>query len=86
MTLSKVPLKTLVSPTQVFGILRRVPVPGYDLSFVITARHCCLYTKSSLIDFIISFVHESTSANQLKMMVSSRGRAVASEYLKALSL
>ena len=70
---------------QVHGILRRVPVAGYDLSFVITARHCWEFSKESLIGFICSFIQQSTSANQLKMSVSSKGRAIAADYMKNLS-
>lgn len=70
---------------QMFGILRRVPVPGYDLSFVITARHCWEFSKESLIGFICSFIQQSVSANSLKMMISSRGRAIATDYLRGLA-
>ena len=68
-----------------FGIVRRVPLVGYDLSFVVTARHCCEFSKESLIGFICSFIEQSVSANQLKMTVSSRGRAIACDFIKALS-
>ena len=70
---------------QVYGILRRVPVPGYDLSFVITARHCWEFSRESLIGFICSFIQQSPSANQLKMSVSSRGRAIATDYMRNLT-
>ena len=70
---------------QAFGIVRRVPVAGYDLSFVITAQHCWEYSKDSLIDFMCCFIEQSVSATDLKMLVSSRGRAVATSYLRKLT-
>ena len=65
--------------------MRRVPVAGYDLSFVITAQHCWEFPRAALIDFICSFIQYSVSATEMKMLVSSRGRAVATSYLQAIS-
>lgn len=65
--------------------MRRVPVAGYDLSFVITAQHCWEFSKDSLIDFICSFIQYSVSATEMKMLVSSRGRSVAANYIQAIS-
>ena len=70
---------------QMFSILRRVPVAGYDLSFVITVRHCWEFSKESLIGFICSFIQQSTSVTQLKLSVSSRGRAIGADYLSNLA-
>ena len=39
-----------------FRIMRRRPVPGYDLSFLITHAHTETMIKARLVDFIISFL------------------------------
>lgn len=65
--------------------MRRVPVAGYDLSFVVTAQHCWEFSRGALIDFICSFIQYSVQATEMKMLVSSRGRAVAANYLQAIS-
>ncbi len=44
-----------------FIILRRRPVAGYDLSFLITHTHLETMVKSKLIDFIIAFMEGGES-------------------------
>ena len=39
-----------------FRVMRRVPMPGYDLSFLITHAHMEGMSKAKLIDFIIGFM------------------------------
>ena len=41
-----------------FVILRRAPVPGYDLSFLITNFHTEEMKKAQLVDFIIQFMED----------------------------
>lgn len=41
-----------------FVILRRKPVPGYDVSFLITNFHTEGMKKDKLVDFIILFMEE----------------------------
>src|ERR1700712_3348156 len=41
-----------------FVILRRAPVPGYDLSFLITNFHTEEMKKAALVDFIIQFMED----------------------------
>ena len=76
---------TQSSYAEAFGILRRKPILGYDLSLIVTARHCQTYGRQQLVDFICHFMEDIVSAYGLKMLVSSRGRAVASEYLLSLA-
>lgn len=39
-----------------FIILRRVPVKGYDISFLVTNTNCELMMKHKLVDFVIQLV------------------------------
>lgn len=57
---------------------------GYDLSFVITAQHCVEYPKESLVDFVCHFIRGAAAAADMKLLVSSRARAVAALYLGSL--
>lgn len=41
---------------EAFIILRRVPIDGYDLSFLITHAHTELLDKTRLVDFVIGFM------------------------------
>lgn len=41
-----------------FIILRRKAVPGYNISFLITATHIEIMYKHKLIDFLIHFMQE----------------------------
>uniref|UniRef100_A0A915PSV8 ER membrane protein complex subunit 7 beta-sandwich domain-containing protein n=1 Tax=Setaria digitata TaxID=48799 RepID=A0A915PSV8_9BILA len=41
-----------------FIILRRKPMPGYDISFLITATHTEMMYKHKLVDFLIHFMQE----------------------------
>ncbi|CAL8467826.1 g7364 [Coccomyxa elongata] len=65
-------------------ILRREPVPGFDMSFLVTARHLQMYNKAALIRFIVSLMTELASANDLKRLISSRGRVSSLSISKAL--
>lgn len=66
-----------------FLILRRKPLKGYDLSFLITNRHIEQLVKDKLVDFIIQFMEDvDKEISSLKIAINARARAVASEYLK----
>ena len=66
-----------------FGILRRVPVEGYDISFLITNVHIEEMHRDKLIDFIIYFMEEiDKEVMELKLSLNSRARAVAEEFFK----
>lgn len=41
-----------------FVILRRKAVPGYNISFLITAKHTEIMYKHKLVDFLIHFMQE----------------------------
>ncbi|XP_046546868.1 actin-related protein 2/3 complex subunit 4 [Haliotis rubra] len=66
-----------------FIILRRKPVEGYDISFLITNFHAEQMYKHKLVDFIIHFMEEiDKEINEMKLAVNSRARLSAEEFLK----
>ena len=41
---------------EAFAVLRRAPLPGYDVSFLITAAHVEALGKARLVDFVVGFM------------------------------
>ncbi|RDX72613.1 Actin-related protein 2/3 complex subunit 4, partial [Mucuna pruriens] len=76
--LTKKFLRFLSMRAEAFQVLRRKPVQGYDISFLITNYHCEDMHKHKLIDFI----DIDKEISELKMSVNTRGRLVATEFLK----
>ncbi|KFQ59467.1 Actin-related protein 2/3 complex subunit 4, partial [Pelecanus crispus] len=63
-----------------FFILRRKPVEGYDISFLITNFHP---EQHKLVDFVIHFMEEiDKEISEMKLSVNARARIVAEEFLK----
>ncbi|CAH1265318.1 ARPC4 [Branchiostoma lanceolatum] len=66
-----------------FFILRRKPVEGYDISFLITNFHTEAMYKHKLVDFIIHFMEEiDKEISEMKLTVNARARICAEEFLK----
>ncbi|XP_022296515.2 actin-related protein 2/3 complex subunit 4-like [Crassostrea virginica] len=66
-----------------FTVLRRKPVEGYDISFLITNTHTEQMYKHKLVDFIIQFMEEiDKEISAMKLAVNSRARISAEEFLK----
>jgi len=66
-----------------FEILRRVPCEGYDVSFLVLLKHTEEMEREQLVDFVVQFMRDIDSEiSEQKLSVSSRGRTVASAYLK----
>ncbi|EPS62361.1 hypothetical protein M569_12430, partial [Genlisea aurea] len=81
--LTKKFLRFLCMRAEAFQVLRRKPVQGYDISFLITNFHCEEMQKHKLIDFIVELMEDiDKEINELKVSVSTRGRLVATEFLK----
>uniref|UniRef100_A0A3Q3JS74 Actin-related protein 2/3 complex subunit 4 n=1 Tax=Monopterus albus TaxID=43700 RepID=A0A3Q3JS74_MONAL len=69
-----------------FFILRRKPVEGYDISFLITNFHTEQMYKHKLVDFVIHFMEEiDKEISEMKLAVNARARIVAEEFLKNVS-
>ncbi|XP_059651430.1 actin-related protein 2/3 complex subunit 4 isoform X1 [Cornus florida] len=81
--LTKKFLRFLSMRAEAFQVLRRKPVQGYDISFLITNYHCEDMQKHKLIDFIVQFMEDmDKEISELKLSVNTRGRLVATEFLK----
>ncbi|KAL6517079.1 Actin-related protein 2/3 complex subunit 4 [Orobanche hederae] len=81
--LAKKFLRFLSMRAEAFQVLRRKPVQGYDISFLITNYHCEEMQKQKLIDFIVQFMEDiDKEIGELKLSVNTRGRLVATEFLK----
>jgi len=66
-----------------FIVLRRKPVEGFDISFLITNFHTEQMYKHKLVDFIIHFMEEiDKEISEMKLAVNSRARISAEEFLK----
>jgi len=65
-----------------FVVLRRKPIPGYDISFLITNFHSETMLKHKLVDFIIQFMEDvDREISEMKLSLNARARTVAESYL-----
>ncbi|KAF9579101.1 Actin- protein 2/3 complex subunit 4, partial [Lunasporangiospora selenospora] len=65
-----------------FVILRRKPIEGYDISFLITNSHTEQMYKHKLVDFIIDFMEGvDKEISEMKLSINTRARTVAKAYL-----
>lgn len=66
-----------------FSVLRRKPVDGYDMSFLITHEHTEATSPAKLVDFIISFMEEvDREISEMKLGVNGRARLVSETFLR----
>lgn len=73
----------LMQRAEMFVILRRKPIEGYDISFLITHAHLEVYYKHKLVDFIMQFLEDvDRDISSMKIATNTRGRVVANEFMK----
>ena len=66
-----------------FVVLRRKPMPGYDVSFLLTNFNLEAMWKHKLIDFVVQFMEEIDSEiSAMKIQVNERARTVGYQFLK----
>jgi len=66
-----------------FVVLRRKPVAGYDISFLITNFHIENMYKHKLVDFILQFMEDvDKEISEMKLAVNARARITAEQFLK----
>ena len=65
-----------------FVVLRRKPVPGYDVSFLIVWEHTRVMIKAKIVDFVVEFMEEvDKELSDMKLSLNTRARSVAESYL-----
>ncbi|PBC32692.1 Actin-related protein [Apis cerana cerana] len=70
-----------------FIILRRKPIEGYDISFLITNIHVEQMYKHKIVDFVIYFMEEiDREISEMKLSMNARARICAEEFLKRVIL
>ena len=73
----------LMQRAEQFIVMRRVPVEGYDMSFLVVHQHLENMYKHKLIDFIITFMEDiDKEISEMKISLNARGRIVATEFMK----
>jgi actin related protein 2/3 complex subunit 4 len=69
-----------------FLVLRRKPVEGYDLSFLITHAHLEKMVKQKLVDFIISFMEDiDREISGMKLSINARARMIANTFMDSFA-
>jgi len=67
-------------------IVRRHPVAGHDVSFLVTDAHTARYKVCDLIDFFVAFASETPGfLRELKLAVSAQNRAAAADFVRSFS-
>lgn len=83
--IAKMFMRFLCQRADQFRILRRKPIEGYDISFLIMNVHTEQMVVSKLIQFIVTFIKDiDKELSDLKVTLNKRARNCGEEYLKAL--
>ena len=78
-------MRFLMLRAEQFLIMRRKPVEGYDISFLITHTHMEQLYRERLIEFIITFLKEiEKEINEMKLSVNTRARIAANHFISTL--
>ena len=65
-------------------ILRRKPVPGYSISFLIVPNHLETIGREEIIDSILGFVeHLDKEINRIKLNINSQARRIATAFFQS---
>jgi actin related protein 2/3 complex subunit 4 len=69
-----------------FVVLRRKPVEGYDISFLVVHSHLENMIKQKVIDFIVQFMQDiDKEISAMKIAVNARARIVATEFMQEIT-
>ncbi|OHT01339.1 Actin-related protein 2/3 complex subunit 4 [Tritrichomonas foetus] len=83
--LAKMFMRFLSQRADSFRILRRKPVKGYDISFLITNIHTEQMILSKLVEFVITFLQDvDKELSDMKVTLNKRARKCSEEFLKVL--
>eukprot|EP00924_Labyrinthula_sp_SR-Ha-C_P015400 augustus_masked-scaffold_71-processed-gene-0.61-mRNA-1 protein AED:0.06 eAED:0.06 QI:0/-1/0/1/-1/1/1/0/170 len=79
--------KFLTQRAEQFFVLRRKPVAGFDISFLITDKHLEDMWKHKVVDFVVEFMREiDREISDMKIAINNRGRNVTLEFMKAFKI
>mmetsp|Transcript_35255 Transcript_35255/g.36652 ORF Transcript_35255/g.36652 Transcript_35255/m.36652 type:complete len:170 (+) Transcript_35255:24-533(+) len=79
--LSGIYCKFLMNRTDRLNLLRKIPKPGFDISFLITNFHLECYKKEDIVEYIVDFLASiDNEIIGMRMIVNSQLR-MASNYL-----
>lgn len=77
----------LMQRAESFVVLRRKPIPGYDISFLVTNAHTESMLKHKLVDFVIQFMEDvDKEISEMKLSLNARARIVAESYLSVVCM
>lgn len=76
----------LAQRAEQFIILRRKPIDGYDISFLVTHAHLESLVKARLIDFLLTFLADvDRELSSMKLAMNARARLIARGFTEALA-
>jgi actin related protein 2/3 complex subunit 4 len=83
--LAKMFCRFLAQRADQFRILRRKPLPDYDISFLVTNIHVEQMVLASLIEFILTFLQDvDKELSDMKVGLNARARACSEDFLRVL--
>lgn len=86
-SLCKTFMRSLMRRAEDFYIIRRLPLDGYSITFLITNHHLGKFKRNHIIDFIMHFMNEvDREISEMKISVNARARRVASDYVDLLAI
>jgi len=73
----------LMQRAEQFIVMRRRPVEGYDVSFLITSAQIESMWQKKLVEFVVTFMDDiDKEISNMKLAINARGRLVATEFMK----
>merc|ERR1712196_517664 len=71
-------MQFMMRRAEAFQVLRKVPMPGYDISLLITNFHLQKLVKVKVIEFVCEFISDIyADIMEIKLALNTRGRSVA---------
>ena len=66
-----------------YSILRRKPVEGYSISFLVLNTHVCKFGTDQILQVILDFLSQlDRECSDVKISINARARLIATEFMK----
>ncbi|KRX02762.1 hypothetical protein PPERSA_02252 [Pseudocohnilembus persalinus] len=76
----------ITSRADQFEILRRIPLKGYDVTFLISSSHLEKYDKAQLISYITDFIQDIEKyMTEIKLNIVFQTRKAAKQFVQQMS-